>query len=244
MKLIIDIGNTCSKLAVFEKGGIILLETTGELAPTYLSDLLEKFPEIHSSIISGVKPYDENINTILKSKTRFFQLDSRARLPFRVLYKTPGTLGKDRIAAVAGAMELYPGNNVLVIDAGTCITYDILTSGNEYLGGAISPGIMMRFKSLNTFTGNLPLIQPEYEQNIEVVGNSTKNSILSGVQKAVVAEVEGMIEDYKNRFPGLKIIITGGDYKYFDRSLKNNIFAAPNLVLTGLNKILDFNEKN
>jgi len=244
MKLVIDIGNTFSKLAVFENREIVLLETTENLLPSHLHDLLKKFPEIHSSIISGVKDYDDDINSILKSKTRLLLLDHKTKLPFSVFYKTPETLGEDRIAAVAGAMELFPGKNVLVIDAGTCITYDILTSRNEFAGGAISPGIMMRFKSLNTFTGNLPLIQPEYEKDIDVVGDSTKSSILSGVQKAVLAEVEGMIEDYKNRFPGLKIIITGGDYKYFDRSLKNNIFAAPNLVLTGLNKILNFNENN
>ena len=242
MKLIIDIGNTLTKLAVFENRRIVFLESTRDLSPTNINDLLEKFPEIRFSIISNVRPYDKSISDLLTSKTHLLLLDRQTRLPFSVLYKTPETLGKDRIAAVAGAMELFPNENVLVIDAGTCITYDVLTTRKEYMGGAISPGIMMRFQSLNTFTGNLPLIQPEYEKDIDVVGNSTKNSILSGVQKAVIAEVDGMIEEYKNRFPGLKTIITGGDYKYFDRSLKNNIFAAPNLVLAGLNKILNFNE--
>jgi len=244
MKLIIDIGNTFTKLAVFEKNDLLRLESTPELSFTLLENLFTEFPEIHSSIISSVKHFDNKIIDLLKSKTKFLLFDTQTRLPFEVLYKTPATLGKDRIAAVAGAMDLFPGENILVIDAGTCITYDLLKSGNQYLGGAISPGIMMRFKSLNTFTGNLPLIEPEYEKEIEVVGNSTKNSILSGVQQAVTAEVDGMIGEYQNRFPRLKTIITGGDYKYFDRSLKNNIFAAPNLVLEGLNKILNFNENN
>lgn len=244
MKLVVDIGNTFSKLAVFKNRDLISLKTTRDLSVEQIRDLLKATPTIQSAIISAVRQYDVDLNKELGSKTRLIFLNHQTGLPFKVLYKTPKTLGNDRIAAVAGALELFPGKNMLVIDAGTCITYDMVTSANQYLGGAISPGIQMRLKSLNTFTGNLPLIKPDYNKNIDLIGDSTENSILSGVQNAVIMEVDTMIDEYRNRFDDLKIIVTGGDNKYFDRTLKNNIFAAPNLVLSGLNKILDFNESN
>jgi len=244
MKLVIDIGNTFSKLAVFKNRDLITLHTTPELSVDHIRDLFKATPNIKSAIVSTVRQYDQNINNELKSKIRLCVLNPQARLPFRVLYKTHETLGNDRIAAVAGALDLFPGKNILVIDTGTCITYDMVTAANQYLGGAISPGIQMRLKSLNTFTGNLPLIQPDFDKNIDLIGDSTENSILSGVQNAVIMEVDAMIHEYKDRFGDLKIIVTGGDNKYFDKTLKNIIFAAPNLVLSGLNKILDFNESN
>lgn len=244
MKLVIDIGNTFSKLAVFKNRDLITLHTTPELSVDHIRDLFKATPNIKSAIVSTVRQYDQNINNELKSKIRLCVLNPQTRLPFRVLYKTHETLGNDRIAAVAGALDLFPGKNILVIDTGTCITYDMVTAANQYLGGAISPGIQMRLKSLNTFTGNLPLIQPDFDKNIDLIGDSTENSILSGVQNAVIMEVDAMIHEYKDRFGDLKIIVTGGDNKYFDKTLKNIIFAAPNLVLSGLNKILDFNESN
>jgi len=244
MRLIVDIGNTFSKFAVFKGRKILITQTKEHFTVADIRELLNKYDQIKASIVSSVSDYDQNIDEELRSKTHFVLLGHNTKLPFINLYKTPTTLGNDRIAAVAGAMEMFPGKNVLVIDAGTCITYELLTDKGEYLGGAISPRIKMRYKSLNTFTKNLPLIQPKPDQKIELIGNTTGSSILSGVQNTVLMEVNSMINEYKHRFTDLKIILTGGDHKYFDRMLKSNIFAAPNLVLKGLNKILDFNESN
>jgi type III pantothenate kinase len=151
-------------------------------------------------------------------------------------------LGADRIALVAGAIEIYDKQNVLVIDAGTCITYDFITAKNEYLGGGISPGMGIRFRSLNTFTQKLPLI--EYREEFQLIGKNTENSILSGVLNGVICEIDGIIEKYKENFGELQIILSGGNTIFFDKRLKNNIFAFPKLLLYGLNSILNYNAQN
>jgi type III pantothenate kinase len=145
---------------------------------------------------------------------------------------------------MAAASRMFQNQNVLVIDAGTCITYDLLNSSNEYLGGAISPGLWMRFQALQHFTGKLPLIEPSPNVETPLVGDNTANSIVSGVQQAILLEVDGMIAQYGLLFPNLKVVVSGGDYFYFDKYLKSNIFATPNIVLKGLKEILDFNEDN
>jgi type III pantothenate kinase len=154
-------------------------------------------------------------------------------------YNTPETLGKDRLAGVVGAMQLMPASDILVIDAGTALTYDIVTSSGEYLGGAISPGITMRYKALHTFTNRLPLL--DYNDDAQLIGYDTSSCIHSGVLNGAAAEMEGIIQQYRQIYPGLRIILTGGDQNYFDKRLKIKTFAAPNLVLEGLNLILDFN---
>jgi type III pantothenate kinase len=242
MDLAIDIGNTLTKLAVFANEEIIELQTLAEPTIQDIEKLLNENPEICNCIVSSVKELDEKWISFISKKTRLLILDNKTTLPFSNLYLTPDTLGRDRIAAVAGAGSLFPAKNVLVIDAGTCITYDILTNQNKYLGGAISPGIEMRLKALHTFTDKLPLVTLDLSQPVDLIGKSTDGSITSGVQLAVRLEVEATIEEYKNQFDSLKIVLTGGDLFYFDKYLKNNIFAAPNLVLIGLKKILDFNE--
>jgi len=242
MKLIIDIGNTLAKLAIFDDEQIIEIIASENLTQPLLEHLFEKFPGITSAILSSVKDYDSHIDPYLQSKTRFLKFDHLTPLPFANNYHTPETLGKDRLAAVAGIAEVYTELHVLVIDAGTCITYDLFSSEKGYLGGAISPGIQMRFKALNTFTGNLPLINSDLKESVELIGKTTKGSILAGVKRAVINEVDGMIAEYRQTFGDIKTVVTGGDINYFDKYLKNSIFAAPNLVLIGLKKILDFNE--
>ena len=242
MQLIIDIGNTLTKLAVFSQDQLVELSSTEDLNPHLLSEFIKKYPRIKSSILSAVKVYEPEIDIFLGSKTHYVKFNHTTHLPFVNDYGTPETIGKDRLAAVAGASDIAPNSNVLVIDAGTCITYDILTSENVYLGGAISPGIQMRFMALNTFTGNLPLIHSNQKTETELVGKTTHGSILSGVNRAVISEVDGMINEYRLAFDGLKVVVTGGDFNYFDKYLKNSIFAAPNLVLIGLKKILEINE--
>jgi type III pantothenate kinase len=243
MKLVIDIGNTLAKTAVFNMSDIIDFISSETISSGSIKKLLDAHPDISTGIIASVRELNPNVISYLKSNIRLMQLNEFTPLPFENNYKTPHSLGYDRIAAVAGASGIFPSVNVLAINAGTCITYDLITAENKYLGGGISPGIQMRFKALNTFTGKLPLINSDFEANIEIIGNDTEKSILSGVQNGILHEVDGIIDRYKTQFPDLKIILSGGDYKYFDKNLKNNIFATPNLVLKGLNRIHDFNEK-
>lgn len=244
MKLVIDIGNTLIKLAVFKQEKIIAIENLKTFSAIDISEILNNFSEISSAIVSNVRSLNLDFLQDFNQRIPIVELNTKTRLPINNLYKTPETLGKDRLAASVGATEIFPKTNILVIDAGTSLTYDLITAQGDYLGGAIGPGITMRFKALHTFTGKLPLVHPEWNDAPQLIGNTTEASILVGVQKAVLCEVEGMINGYKQQFPNLKVIVTGGDHKYFDKYLKNNIFAAPNLVLTGLKKILDFNEED
>jgi len=241
-RLIIDIGNTFSKIAVFSESELIFLEKTERLTKSYLEKIIELNEDINSTVISAVKDYPEEINDFLKSKFYTLIIDSETKLPFTNGYKTPGTLGKDRIALAAGGLKRFKGENILIIDAGTTITFDFVNSEKIYLGGAISPGVKMRFKALNNFTGKLPLI--DETNDVDLIGFDTKTSIQSGVMNGVLKEIDGIIDEYKLRFKNLKVLITGGDHIYFVKKLKNSIFAAPNLVLEGLNKILIFNEGN
>lgn len=242
MKLVVDIGNTLTKLAVFDNNTIVEIFKKDDFTAENISIILQKYPEIISGILSSVRELNDLQLSQLTDQLEFHILNHNTSLPFINKYKTPKTLGHDRLAAVASGMDIYPGKNVLVIDAGTCITYDIVTSRKEYLGGGISPGLLMRFEAMHTFTGKLPFIKPEIDLKIELTGKTTKDSLLAGGQKAILMEVDGMISAYKEQYYDLKVVLGGGDYKYFDKYLKNNIFAAPNLVVIGLKKILDFNE--
>jgi type III pantothenate kinase len=159
---------------------------------------------------------------------------------FSNAYATPKTLGNDRIALVSAASKLYPSQNVLVIDVGTCITFDIINSENQYLGGAISPGLQMRYRALNTFTENLPLLEPQEEVNL--IGNTTMMSMHSGVIFGIISEIDGVISMYKSQYKDLTIILTGGDSVFLCKRLKNSIFANSNFLLEGLNYILEFNK--
>ncbi len=239
-RLIIDIGNTSVKLAVYNDDTLTMHQQADNLTLEILQKIDKEFPMIKSSILSAVRDYPETIDTFLKKKFFHITVNSETALPFVNEYKTPATLGKDRIAAAAAAINIFPGENVLVIDAGTSITYDLITKKGTYLGGGISPGIMMRFKALNTFTGKLPLITEI--DDAPLIGDDTRSSIKSGVLNGILAEVNGIVESYRNRFDTLKIIISGGDYKYFDKKLKNSIFATPNIVMQGLLEILKINE--
>ena len=242
MKLIIDIGNTFIKSAIFQGKEIVWNDTISEVKLDVFHDLFSNY-KIDSCIISCVGNIDTALVDFLKSKTNLIILDHTTVLPFKNNYSTPKTLGRDRIAGIAAASINYTSTNVLIIDAGTCVTYDFINERNEYLGGGISPGLLMRFKSLNTFTSKLPLINLEESALPDLIGDNTKNSILSGVVRGFIREIEGNINDYKSLYSQLKIIVTGGDHKYFDKLLKYKTFAAPNLVLEGLNGILDFNEE-
>lgn len=233
MNLIIDFGNTHGKVGLFEKDELIKV-----LNPVELNQLpsIEKEYNPKNCIVSSSSVAPLAITEQIKTNT--LTLSNKTPLPFKIGYKTPGTLGLDRIAGVAGAYFKYNGANSLVIDLGTCITYDVLID-NVYLGGGISPGMHMRLKALNTFTANLPLVEPREEAPL--VGDTTANSILSGTINGITAEIEQIIRMYSDKYGSLQIIICGGDSIFFEKRLKASIFAAPELVLRGLNGILQYN---
>ncbi len=242
LKLIIDIGNTRAKLAVFSGNEIKEIFVTENLTMKLLTVITEKYPSIDSAILSSVRDYPTEVDNFLLDRFFFIKLDSKTPLPVKVLYKSPHTLGKDRMAIAAASRALFPGENVLAVDAGTTITYDFVNQKGEYPGGSISPGIQMRLKALHVFTGKLPQVDVPVT-GVDLVGTDTQSAMLSGVLNGVIAEVDGIITGYKIRYTQLKVVLSGGDEKYFDKRLKNNIFALPNFVLRGLNKILDFNEE-
>ena len=237
-QLIIDFGNTFAKIAVFQRDKVIRLQTTDRVNTQLLQDLKNSF-HLEHAIISSVTTIPDEVINYLQSQFLLIQLNHNTAVPIDNLYQTPETLGNDRLAAVVAATALHPGKNCLVIDAGTCITYDIIDKDKNYFGGSISPGIALRFRALNTFTKRLPLVT---HRNFEgLTGATTEESIQSGVLNGITLEIDGIIGQYSTSYPGLKILITGGDMNFFAKNLKSNIFAVPNLVLIGLNKILEFN---
>lgn len=243
MNLIIDIGNTNAKLAVFQDEKLLEVTTQKkELSSDGITSFSAKFPSLDSAILCAVSDCDAALLSMLKDSFTFIEFNENTPIPIANAYETPDTLGKDRLAAAVGAHLLFPGKNVLVIDFGTCVTYDFVSSSNEYLGGAISPGMEMRFKALHTFTGKLPLIA--HKNHEDLIGKTTEKSILSGVQHGMVAEVKGTIEAYRKQVGGLEVLLTGGDLDFFNPAIsgKNDIFADPYLVLKGLNVILNYND--
>jgi len=240
MNLIIDVGNTYVKFAVFQQGNLVhKLTATLETFDKTFESIRSNFTEIERAIIASVgklQPFQiENV----KKRLKVLVLNSEVNVPFKNLYKTPKTLGVDRIALVCAAVHQYPAANVLIIDAGTCITYDFVTANEEYLGGAISPGLRLRYKSLHNLTANLPLLDVEIPKDL--IGDNTINSIHSGVVNGILEEIDGIIAQYRKKFSDLTVILTGGDAIFLSNQLKNSIFANSNFLLEGLNFILEFN---
>jgi len=195
-----------------------------------------KINQVAVSSTAGLSPVVERF---LKKNHQLLYLSAKTPLPIKNSYKTPKTLGRDRLAGVVGAHHLYPGKSCLVIDAGTCITYDLITKESNYLGGNIAPGVKMRFKAMHHFTAKLPeMKQMNYKT---LIGNTTNTALQTGGALGAVLEMEGFIKAYRKEFSPLKVIITGGDADFFENRLKTKIFVNQNLVLIGLNKILDHN---
>jgi type III pantothenate kinase len=239
MQLILDFGNTLKKLALFDAGDLMLIENHTEISKAIVSRFIEEHPGISSCILSSVVEHGEDIPQHLEEMFRFIRLDENTPLPITNKYETVTSLGKDRLAAAVAGSSQFPGENVLVICAGTALTYDFVNKHGEYLGGAISPGMQMRFNALHTFTDKLPLLS--YQEPVGLVGPNTRESILSGVINGIVGEIEGVSRRYQENYPGLKIILSGGDLNYFVKPLKISIFALPNIVIHGLQQILSFN---
>ena len=242
MQLIVDIGNTRVKAAVFNNDELIQLfvfETTNDFLT---AKILEKH-NIQQCILASVVNEIDSFIAKLKEKVNVLLFNSNTPTPIQNVYKTAHTLGSDRLAGGVGGNYLFPNTNLLVIDCGTCIKYNFVNSNNQYMGGGISPGLKMRLKALNTFTARLP--QLEVDETFQtLIGTNTNESILSGVQNGAVAEIEGIIEQYKKNYDNLTIVLTGGDTNFFEKRLKKPIFADPYLILKGLNQILLHNFKN
>jgi type III pantothenate kinase len=236
MNLVIDSGNSAAKVGIFDHEKLV--EKMSFTAMDQLQAFMER-NDFENVIVSSVKADPDLVASwVLKAKNRFI-LRKGLHLPVTNLYKTPDTLGMDRLAGVCGAVQLFPSFNNLVIDAGTCITYDFVNSAANFLGGGISPGLKMRFQAVNTFTAKLPLVSPK--AGVDLIGDSTEASIQSGVVNGILAELEGIMAHYREKFPDLKVILCGGDAGFFENQLKASIFAVPDLVLIGLNSILIHN---
>lgn len=240
--LIIDIGNTRTKVAVFNDKVLEKIEYYEAFTPKHLKAYLSE-KQITHSVISSVKSNSiVGLEKILESKTHYIRFSTTSQTSIINQYKSPQTLGLDRLAAVIGARALYPQSSCLVIDAGTCITYDAIDCKGLYQGGNISPGLHMRLKALHSFTGNLPLVS--LDNNLSTIeGNDTPTAILSGVINGTVLEIKGFIHLYSQHYSNLQVILCGGDAFFFDTRLKNTIFAhplniEPNLVLIGLNEVI------
>lgn len=204
--------------------------------------LKNEHPQITKVILSSVKPKDEDLVGFLAKNFDFFlELDTQTELPIENLYETPETLGRDRLAAAVGGNELFPNRNLLIIDAGTAITYDLVSEKNQFVGGNISPGLEMRFKALNQFTGKLPLIN--YSNDFQQIGRNTTDAIRAGVQNGILFEIAQTIDLFNRNYQNLQIIMTGGDSIFFDKKLNYSIFVHFNLTLIGLNSILEHNAK-
>lgn len=240
MNLIIDAGNTRVKIAVFEKDKLIEVNVIDK--KRILSELKKIVKEFKISfgILSSVSFISEKKIQKLEKLVDLMVLSSTTSVPFINLYKTPKTLGVDRIALVVGAVKKYPKKNILIIDAGTCITFDFVNQQSEYLGGAISPGIEMRYKALHVFTDKLPNLEKKIPLNL--TGSNTNESINSGVVYGVINEIQGVINQYKLKYSDLTVVLTGGDTNFLAKQLKSSIFANQNFLLEGLNEILIFNK--
>lgn len=242
MNLAIDVGNTLIKLGLFDFGHLKLKKVFPKEDLFEVLDSIEKtYPDIQHVIAASVGKLTEKQIARLK-RENFISLTSQTPVPFQNYYGSPETLGVDRMALVAASAIQFPNQNALIIDLGTCITYDFINSDNEYLGGGISPGILMRYKAVNNYTSNLPLLEPKHVKSY--IGNTTANSLHSGILLGTLKEIEGFIASYKKDFSSLTVILTGGDAHFLRDCLKNDIFANPNFLLEGLNHILEYNTTN
>ncbi len=238
MNLVIDIGNTSSKVALFEDNKLIKQQIFLKLEIEDLIDFTDSI-QPSKSIISSVQKKNQNIEALEKHFNALY-FSHKTAIPISINYKTPETLGTDRIAAIVGVNDAFPNQNLLSIDAGSCITYDYFLE-ESYVGGRISPGLKMRFSALHEFTNQLPKVDStdlHFKKGID-----TNSSIIAGVQQGAIDEIDAVITDFTKENQDAVVILSGGDCNFFEKHLKNSIFADPLIVLKGLNIILEFNAK-
>jgi type III pantothenate kinase len=236
--LCFDFGNTRLKCGVLERAEIlevINLESDSNDA----IELLAKKYHPSKSILSSVIEHNPAIETILSEKSKFHKLDHRSKTPVTTPVGKPETIGADRLALVVAASSMFPEKNNLVIGLGTAITYNFINKKKEFLGGSISPGMEMRFRSLQAFTAKLPYVKKDW--NFPLIGYDTRTNILSGVIMGMAREIDGIIDSYSEKYNNLNALLTGGDSTYFGHHLKNKIFADPNLIFKGLYVISELN---
>lgn len=238
MNFVVDFGNTRIKAAIFN--GSELMQSYIFNSAQALTEGLAQMPAFKNCLIASVTNMHEEFIKCLPKSVNTVIFSANTPIPLNNLYKSVATLGSDRIAASVGAYSFYPNQKVLTIDAGTCLKYNFVNEQNQYLGGAISPGLTMRLKAMNEFTHALPLI--EMDKNfVDLIGTDTKTSMLSGALIGAVAEVDGIINKYLLNYANLQVVLTGGDADYLGKQLKNRLFANQNILLYGLNTILNYN---
>jgi len=241
MNLAIDLGNTALKWAIFEGKNLIF---KGKFDYLKLSEELKFFEnfQITNIAFSNVVQLPIELINFFSQFSSVLSIDQNCSLPIKNSYETPQSLGIDRLMNAVGASFIFENNNVLTIDCGTCLKIDFYSVQNGFEGGAIAPGIAMRYKALNYYTHQLPLLEPN--QFNALTGRNTNDSIHNGVMSGIANEINGAIRTYSDKFPDLKVIITGGDYHYFqDLIEKKAIFAEPDLTLIGINLILLHNKE-
>lgn len=240
MNLCIDIGNTLIKVCVFDSENFVQSLVFDELGQKAINELIGKYPALENAIVSTVREEDKLLFGFLSSVLKkVVILNSETPIPIQNHYQTPETLGKDRLAAVIGANYLYPERNILVIDAGSAITYDFINESGQYKGGNIAPGLSMRFRALHEFTRKLPLLSPA--EDAPLLGQNTSEAIIAGVQNSLIFEVETYIRYCSANYPELVTVFTGGDLNFFEKNIDGDIQYVPALVPIGLNRILNYN---
>lgn len=236
--LCIDIGNTRIKIGVFDDGAMLHSDTFYTQSVSEVEALIKKYKiatAISSSTRKSVSAYEKRVAAIVP----LTRLSHNTAVPIENTYRTPKTLGKDRLAVVVGCTKVYPNTNCLVIDAGTCITYDVITAEGKYLGGNISPGLRMRAEAMDTLTSTLPLVEPKY--NADYLGRDTTSAMQNGIVYGTLSEIESLIAMIRKDIGAVNVIITGGDAPFFADLLNSKIFVHSFLVLEGLDVILNYN---
>ncbi|MGB3529604.1 MAG: type III pantothenate kinase [Saprospiraceae bacterium] len=239
--LCIDVGNSRTKIAIFKKERPIYKDTLDTLDLVALQGLFDRFPISHS-ILCQVKNVKKPIKDYLRKHSVYKEMGLHLKLPVTIMYRPPESLGKDRLAAVCGAVRLYPDQDMLIIGSGTCITYDFVNAKSCYLGGSISPGLDMRLKAMHAFTARLPLVESRLD--VGLTAKDTVASLQSGAVWGIQSELAGIIGLYLSKYPDIQVILCGGGAKFYKNRLKKTIFALPNLVTLGLNGILILNVQN
>ena len=239
MNLIIDVGNTAIKLAAIRDLAIVDVIRVNSWNDESVIQFLAKYGNFDNGIISSVRDDapPEFLKTFVEGK--FLLYNHKTQVPIANGYETPNTLGLDRLAAAVGANNIFPHTNVLVVDCGTAITIDFVSAIGRFEGGNISLGLNTRFKALSSFTSKLPLV--DIADGYPLIGKNTTDAIRAGVLNSTIFELDTYIELFSGLYPDLKVIFTGGDAFFFDGKLKNTIFVVPNLVVQGLNRILEYN---
>lgn len=240
VNFILDIGNTRSKVALIKNEEFVFSKSYEELTLQEIDLLLSTYSP-QKAIVSAVGRIQPNVLAHIQLHLNTIVLGKNTPVPIKSNYQTPNTLGYDRIAVAVAANHIHPHKNVLVIDAGTAITYELVTAEGVYQGGAISPGITLRFKALNNYTAKLPLL--EKTENYPLIGQNTNDCIYSGVLNGIIGEIDAYIDMVRKKHP-IEVILTGGDSIFLSDKLKNSIFVNQNLMPIGLNRILEFNTQN